>query len=231
MLIDKMTSYLNITPTIAYAIVAGIFILMIVLLVLLRKGKHSKCERTLENCQIELNALKSTPVSAKLNKVMRDNKDVATTRINVIREDYGEYLGNVRQIQALILDTDECVQDRKYRNFKNNILEINDLIKETEELIQKMDKDIEAREDVALEYKAKIEDLRRRYHELKVQINQNPYPYLKRWEVLDKIVGRLSAEFESVPRYMNEPLLLKQEVSFIEELIKRLGYVVEKAEA
>lgn len=228
-----MEEYLNIAinytkdnPTILYMAIGGFVLFFIILLIIIRKHKYAKCERILEYYQRELNALKSTPLSVKYNKTLKDNEDLESTNIVILKNDYKEYLGNVRAIQNLIMDTDEDVQDRKYKDFKKNISDIENLIDETNEILDKLDKDIERQMEKLSLYKEKIEELRKKYHQLKIEVNKNPDKYLKNWVLLDKIVGRLSKEFKEVPIYMDNLLMMKQEVSFIEELINRLEMIV-----
>ena len=160
-----------------YVIIALFFFLII--LIVLRINKKKKMRRRIDSIQIKMNNLRSHPFNADISKmdaIARININIKDTA-QQCKKDFDIIQNNLKNCTSLLQDAVEAFDTNNLRVCDEKLVEIEKVMEETRALTTKLSDVTNAVLNQSSMQRRRINELKDKYREIKLMINDNPNNY------------------------------------------------------
>ncbi len=221
-----------------YVIIALLFFFIV--LIFLKLNKKKKMRKRIDAVQIKMNNLRSHPFNADISKmdaIARINTNIKNTA-QQCKKDFDIIQNNLKNCTSLLQDALEAYETNNLKVCDEKLVDIENVVEETRTLTNKLSDVTNAVLNQSSLQRRRINELKDKYRDIKLMINNNPNNYTFSWEAVDKISNALSHKFSDFEAIMgaskyDEAAILSEEISLaIEEfndLALRLPELIELA--
>ncbi len=221
-----------------YLIIAVLFFFIV--LIFSKINKKKKMNRRIETIQMKMNNLRSHPFNADISKmdaIARINVNIKDTA-QQCKKDFDIIQNNLKDCTSLLQDAVESFDTNNLKVCDQKLLEIEKIISETNTLTNKLSDVTNAVLNQSSLQRRRINELKDKYRDIKLTINNNPNDYTFSWEAVDKISNALSHKFSDFEAIMgaskyDEAAILSEEISLaieqFNDLTLRLPELIELA--
>ncbi|MGI6608328.1 MAG: septation ring formation regulator EzrA [Erysipelotrichaceae bacterium] len=221
-----------------YLIIAVFFFLIV--LIISKVNKKKKTKKRIELAQIKMNNLRSHPFNADISKmdaIARINVNIKDT-VQQCKRDFDVIQDNLKNCTSLLQDTVEAYDTNNIKFCNQKLIEIENIVEKTRNLSDKLSDVTNAVLNQSSLQRRRINELKDRYRDIKLMINNNPNDYTFSWEAVDEISNKLSHKFSDFEAIMgaskyDEAAILSEEISLaideFNDLTLRLPEIIELA--
>ncbi|HPX33262.1 MAG TPA: septation ring formation regulator EzrA [Erysipelotrichaceae bacterium] len=211
-----------------YVIIALFFFLII--LIVLRINKKKKMRRRIDSIQIKMNNLRSHPFNADISKmdaIARININIKDTA-QQCKKDFDIIQNNLKNCTSLLQDAVEAFDTNNLRVCDEKLVEIEKVMEETRALTTKLSDVTNAVLNQSSMQRRRINELKDKYREIKLMINDNPNNYTFSWEAVAEISNAISHKFSDFEAIMgaskyDEAATLSEEISLSIDIFNDLA--------
>ncbi|HPW53544.1 MAG TPA: septation ring formation regulator EzrA [Erysipelotrichaceae bacterium] len=222
-LFEKIT-----TSSWVYVLIALFFLLVV--LIILRVNKKNKMRRRIDLIQIKMNNLRSHPFNADISKmdaIARININIRDTA-QQCKKDFDIIQNNLKNCTSLLQDAVEAMDTNNLKVCDEKLLEIENVVDQTRTLTNKLSDVTNAVLNQSSLQRRRINELKDKYRDIKLMINDKPNNYTYSWEAVAEISNALSHKFSDFEAIMgaskyDEAATLSEEISISIDLFNDLA--------
>ena len=209
-------------------IVIALFFFFIVLIILKTNNKK-KMRRRIDAIQIKMNNLRSHPFNADISKmdaIARININIKETA-QQCKKDFDIIQNNLKNSTNLLQDAVEAFETNNLKVCDEKMVEI-EVIEETRILTNKLSDVTNAVLNQSSLQRRRINELKDKYRDIKLMINDNPNNYTFSWEAVAEISNVISHKFSDFEAIMgaskyDEAATLSEEISLSIDIFNDLA--------
>jgi len=211
-----------------YVIIALVFFLIV--LIVVKVNKKKKMRRRIDSIQIKMNNLRSHPFNADISKmdaIARININIKDTA-QQCKKDFDIIQNNLKNCTSLLQDAVEAFDTNNLRVCDEKLVEIEKVMEETRALTTKLSDVTNAVLNQSSMQRRRINELKDKYREIKLMINDNPNNYTFSWEAVAEISNAISHKFSDFEAIMgaskyDEAATLSEEISLSIDIFNDLA--------
>ncbi|NLZ74899.1 MAG: hypothetical protein GX914_00170, partial [Erysipelotrichia bacterium] len=186
--------------------------------------------RRIDSIQIKMNNLRSHPFNADISKmdaIARININIKDTA-QQCKKDFDIIQNNLKNCTSLLQDAVEALDTNNLKVCDGKLVEIEKLMEETSSLTTKLSDVTNAVLNQSSMQRRRINELKDKYREIKLMINDNPNNYTFSWEAVAEISNAISHKFSDFEAIMgvskyDEAATLSEEISLSIDIFNDLA--------
>lgn len=172
---NQVKDLVSANKTVSIAIAAGIVLLLIMLIVMIRKGHKKRLKKELDDLYVRFNDVKTVPIAFKLSKAQimaKRNKDTSESVAEYYRR-YEETEKHISELQEQLNDVEDSLNTTSYKEALQSLQAVAENMSDCEKEIKDIDVFLEAfskKEDEQRDYSVKLKE---KYRVVKSTIDKN----------------------------------------------------------
>ncbi|MBR4421220.1 MAG: hypothetical protein IKS69_01640 [Erysipelotrichaceae bacterium] len=172
---NQVKDLVSANKTVSIAIAAGIVLLLIMLIVMIRKGHKKRLKKELDDLYVRFNDVKTVPIAFKLSKAQimaKRNKDTSESVAEYYRR-YEETEKHISELQEQLNDVEDSLNSTSYKEALQSLQAVAENMSDCEKEIKDIDVFLEAfskKEDEQRDYSVKLKE---KYRVVKSTIDKN----------------------------------------------------------
>jgi len=153
----------------------GALLFVLIMLLIHRRSKIKKYKNILLDFQVRYNALKSIPLTFKLNKAVSLTKVDSTLieRVDEYKENFDSIHSNLKQIVVLLSDMEENILEGKLKQVNLNQIDLDGMLRNAEKDTTKLEEALNEILKQETEQRTEINTCKERFREIKNEWLQN----------------------------------------------------------
>ena len=217
------------------------YILIIIFLVLLlfllgvlfyRKNTKRKFRNRIADIIVQSNAVKSVPISFKLNKAIALAKinESVVQEVKICSEDFELIQGNLGQISLVLADTDDALLVGDLKLVKVCLSDLEGMIEKTTADVKILDDRLEIVLEEEAQLRARVNDQKESFRILKGKATDKQIHLLVSGEIIDQRFAEVEKQFSAFEEWMflSEFNKSRETLKEIENEINDLNLIVEE---
>ena len=221
-----MEQFLKILSDVRVLIGIAVLIVLIVIWFISQKIKASGLRKRLEELETRYNAIKSEPLTFKLNKADAISRIDPETREQILtrRDEFEKAQANIKQIGQTLADTEDEILVGKLKDAKEDIANLEASIDLGEQQVKSLSTFLNGILEKETEQRERVTDQKARFRQLRetAQNNSNQLSYV--WDSIEQTVDQVEKSFSSYEEwaYAND---FEKASNELEEIDSRLNYL------
>lgn len=225
---DVILKYLSdIRVVIAIAALA----VLIIIILIVNKIRAGKARKELEDLEARYNAIKSVPLSFKLNKAVAISRvePSAMAKVAQMKDDFDKAESNLKQISQLLADTEDEIIAGKIKKANVDLEDLDTSIALGEKQVSTLDEFLDSILEKETAQRQEVNELKNQFRALKEQANNNRAQLNHAWGTIEQLTSETEAMFSNFEEWMYASDFEKAnaELDHIHDAIKRFEGILQ----
>lgn len=198
---DNVLKFLS-DPRVLIAI--GVIVILLIIWFIVQKVRANSFRSELTELEQRYNAIKTVPLSFKLNKavaISRVDTD-AMQRVAKSKDDFHNAEANLKQIGTALADAEDAILVGKLKQAKNDLKDLHASISLGEEQVSKLDAFLDSILEKETAKRQEVTELKNQFRELKAHAQENSDKLNYCWPTIQNKFSEIEKEFSAFEEWM-----------------------------
>lgn len=223
-------------------VVIAIAVVVVLLLIwfIAQRVKAGKFKKQLEDLEVRYNAIKSVPLSFKLNKAVAISRvdPEAMDKVTKTKDDFDKCQANLKQVSQMLADTEDEILVGKLKKAKANLQDLEAGISLGETQVSKLDKFLDVILEKETSQREEVTELKNQFRDLKAYAQENSPKLSYIWPTIESNISETEKMFSAFEEWMyasdfekasNELENIKSSMAKLREITSDLPALLEDA--
>jgi len=183
--------------------IAAVVVLLLIWFIA-QRVKAGKFKKQLEDLEVRYNAIKSVPLSFKLNKavaISRVDPD-AMDKVTKTKDDFDKCQANLKQVSQMLADTEDDILVGKLKKAKANLQDLEAGISLGEGQVSKLDKFLDEILERETSQREEVTELKNQFRDLKAYAQENSTQLSYIWPTIESNISETEKMFSAFEEWM-----------------------------
>ena len=235
-----MDTVMKILSDIRVVIAIAAVVVLLLIWFIVQKVQAGKYKKQLGDLEVRYNAIKSVPLSFKLNKavaISRVDPD-AMDKVTRTKDDFDKCQANLKQISQMLADTEDEILVGKLKPAKANLADLDASIGLGEGQVSKLDKFLDTILEKETTQREEVTELKNQFRDLKANAQENSQRLSYIWPTIESNISDTEKMFSAFEEWMYasdfekasaELENIKQSMAKLQEITSDLPTLLEDA--
>ncbi|NCB33897.1 MAG: selenide, water dikinase [Erysipelotrichia bacterium] len=199
-----MDTVMKILSDIRVVIAIAVVVVLLLIWFIVQKVQAGKYKRQLGDLEVRYNAIKSVPLSFKLNKavaISRVDPD-AMDKVTKTKDDFDKCQANLKQISQMLADTEDEILVGKLKPAKANLADLDASIGLGESQVSKLDKFLDTILEKETTQREEVTELKNQFRDLKANAQENSQRLSYIWPTIESNISDTEKMFSAFEEWM-----------------------------
>lgn len=225
-----MDAVLSFIKTSEFLIGVGVFVALIIIWLITRVVRKKRYLKQLNNLEIEINALRSTPIQYKINKavgLMKVNQSVSD-QVEAIQSQFLDVTNQYDRITFLLGSSEDEILSSHLKAGKEQLQELNDVYTEAKANVLELNGKLDRLLEDETRLRDSINDHKNIYRDYKVKYQSNLSDYNDTTQELENTMNDIEQMFSTFEEWMyaSEYLKAQKQSEEIAKSVKEYGAAI-----
>ena len=199
-----MDKVMKILSDIRVVIAIAAVVVLLLIWFIAQRVKAGKFKKQLEDLEVRYNAIKSVPLSFKLNKavaISRVDPD-AMDKVTKTKDDFDKCQANLKQVSQMLADTEDDILVGKLKKAKANLQDLEAGISLGEGQVSKLDKFLDEILERETSQREEVTELKNQFRDLKAYAQENSTQLSYIWPTIESNISETEKMFSAFEEWM-----------------------------
>ena len=225
-----MDAVLSFIKTSEFLIGVGVFVALIIIWLITRVVRKKRYLKQLNNLEIDINALRSTPIQYKINKavgLMKVNQSVSD-QVEAIQSQFLDVTNQYDRITFLLGSSEDEILSSHLKAGKEQLQELNDVYTEAKANVLELNGKLDRLLEDETRLRDSINDHKNIYRDYKVKYQSNLSDYNDTTQELENTMNDIEQMFSTFEEWMyaSEYLKAQKQSEEIAKSVKEYGAAI-----
>lgn len=235
-----MAEFKNFISDIRVIIAIAVLIVILGLWLIIQKVRSGRFKKDLDELEARYNALKSVPLTLKMNKAVSISRvDQETTdRVNEAKEKYDKVQADLASISSVLADAEDDIMVGKLKKADELMTELETDLTVSEDAVKNLESVLDGILAKETEQRQEVTALKNRFRTLKTQAQENSQQLSYSWEPIEQRIANTEKMFSTFEEWMfsndfdkanHELDAIRYEMEGLEEMLNEMPGLLEDA--
>lgn len=199
-----MDKVMKILSDIRVVIAIAVIVVLLLIWFIVQRVHAGKYKKQLGDLEVRYNAIKSVPLSFKLNKavaISRVDPD-AMDKVTRTKDDFDKCQANLKQISQMLADTEDEILVGKLKKAKVNLADLEASISLGEQQVSKLDKFLDGILEKETTQREEVTQLKNQFRDLKANAQENSSKLSYIWPTIENNISETEKMFSAFEEWM-----------------------------
>ncbi len=234
---DAVLKYLS---DIRVVIAIAVLVILLILWFIVQKARSSKYRRQLEDLEVRYNAIKSVPLSFKLNKAVAISRveQESMAKVAGSKDDFDKAEANLKQISQTLADTEDEILAGKLKKAKADLADLEASVSLGEKQVHALDTLLDSILEKETAQRTEVTELKNQFRALKANANNSQSQLSYLWPTIENNITDTEKMFSAFEEWMYasdfakasaELVNIKSSMARLEEMIASFPKLLDDA--
>ncbi len=199
-----METVIKYLSDIRIVIVIAILVILIIVWFIVNKIQTGNCRKQLEDLEVRYNAIKSVPLSFKLNKAVAISRvePEAMQKVANMKDDFDKAEANLKQISNELADTEDQILAGKLKAAKAGLRDLEASISLGETQVKSLNDFLDSILEKETFQRQEVTELKNHFREIKDQATRNQDQLSYSWDIIERNISETERMFSNFEEWM-----------------------------
>jgi septation ring formation regulator len=199
-----MDNVFKILSDIRVIIAIAVLVVLIIIWFIIQRVKSGNYKKQLEAYEVRYNAIKSVPLSFKMNKAVAISRvdPEAMSQVQRSKDQFSAAEANLKQISTLLSDTEDDILVGKLKKAKSSLQELDASISLGEKQVSELEKFLDGLLEKETAQRQEVNGLKNDFRELKQEAQENSNQLAYAWNSIQKRFSEIEKMFSAFEEWM-----------------------------
>ena len=199
-----MDNVFKILSDIRVIIAIAVLVVLIIIWFIIQRVKSGNYKKQLESYEVRYNAIKSVPLSFKMNKAVAISRvdPEAMSQVQRSKDQFSAAEANLKQISTLLSDTEDDILVGKLKKAKSSLQELDASISLGEKQVSELEKFLDGLLEKETAQRQEVNGLKNDFRELKQEAQENSNQLAYAWNSIQKRFSEIEKMFSAFEEWM-----------------------------